>query len=82
MWREMAFWSSVNEADLQWGTQAARSGRELETLASVSLESMAGLTQLGIIPPCLAFADVLHVDEACRPLPMPSTSSFTTGLLL
>lgn len=67
--------------------QAAQNGRELETLAFLSHKSMAELTQLGIIMPCLAFTDVLHVDEVWLSLPMPSTDSFpnvlnSTGILL
>lgn len=67
--------------------QAAQNGRELETLAFLSHKSMAELTQLGIIMPCLAFTAVLHVDEVWLSFPMPSTDSFpnvlnSTGILL
>lgn len=45
--REMAFLTVLMSVAFGWDMQAAQDGREFKTLASLSQESMAGLTGLG-----------------------------------
>lgn len=55
--------------------QAAQNGREQETLASLSLESMAGLTQLGLIMLCLHSMCSMQVNSGFLSLCLPQPPS-------
>lgn len=66
---EMAFLAALMSVAFGWDVQAAQNGRELKTLASLSLERVAGLTGLGQSMPCSVFTEGLHLDDARLSLP-------------
>lgn len=66
---EMAFLAALMSVAFGWDMQAAQDRRELKTLASLSRESMGGLTGSGRSMPCSVFTEVLHRDDGRLSLP-------------